>query len=253
MQVSQKSTDDLEIVNGRSAVTHAILTADSRYNKALKIHGILKHFQSVGGKRLLDIGTGSGHIAEYFARNGAIVSSVDTHDQRLTETPYEFIKVESERLPFESSKFDIVITNHVIEHVPDQKLHMAEIERVLKPGGIAYLATPSKFTILEPHYRLPFLSYFPALVASAYLKLVRGKVWDIQPLSLSRLQALCGSNLKVEYVSPRIMKQPTEYHLDMAPSLHKYFAKVPLSAWRSLAPLLPAIIVVIRKSAPSTS
>jgi SAM-dependent methyltransferase len=36
-----------------------------------------------------------------------------------------------------------------------------EVWRVLKPGGLAYLACPNRYSLVEPHYRLPFLSWFP--------------------------------------------------------------------------------------------
>lgn len=45
-------------------------------------------------------------------------------------------------LPFDSAGFDFLICNHVLEHVEDDRLAMAEIHRVLKPGGWAILMCP---------------------------------------------------------------------------------------------------------------
>jgi SAM-dependent methyltransferase len=45
-------------------------------------------------------------------------------------------------LPFASASFDFLICNHVLEHVEDDRLAMAEIHRVLKPGGWAILMCP---------------------------------------------------------------------------------------------------------------
>ena len=45
-------------------------------------------------------------------------------------------------MPFEPATFDVVIANHVLEHVDDDARALAEIHRVLKPGGIAILQTP---------------------------------------------------------------------------------------------------------------
>ena len=47
------------------------------------------------------------------------------------------------RLPYESSQFDLVILVEVIEHVPEQGALLAEISRVLKPGGRLFLTTPN--------------------------------------------------------------------------------------------------------------
>jgi SAM-dependent methyltransferase len=44
--------------------------------------------------------------------------------------------------PFRDQTFDVVICNHVLEHVPDDSVAMAEVHRVLKPGGWAMLQVP---------------------------------------------------------------------------------------------------------------
>jgi SAM-dependent methyltransferase len=53
------------------------------------------------------------------------------------------------RLPFPDNAFNIVIGNHIMEHIPDDQLAMREIHRVLQPGGIAVLQAPFSETI--PH------------------------------------------------------------------------------------------------------
>lgn len=45
-------------------------------------------------------------------------------------------------MPFENDIFDVVLCNHVLEHVEDDILAMQEIARVLKPGGFAILQVP---------------------------------------------------------------------------------------------------------------
>ena len=45
------------------------------------------------------------------------------------------------RLPFEADTFDAVVANHMLYHVPDRAQALAEMQRVLKPGGQVYLAT----------------------------------------------------------------------------------------------------------------
>lgn len=46
------------------------------------------------------------------------------------------------RLSFGDREFDLVIANHVLEHVADDRAAMKEVFRVLKPGGLAVLQTP---------------------------------------------------------------------------------------------------------------
>ena len=47
------------------------------------------------------------------------------------------------KMPFEDGSFDVVISTEVLEHVPDPAHYLAEVKRVLKPGGVFSL--PSLF------------------------------------------------------------------------------------------------------------
>ena len=51
-------------------------------------------------------------------------------------------RVDIHAIPFRGSRFDLVIANHVLEHVSDDRQALSEISRVLKPGGFAILQTP---------------------------------------------------------------------------------------------------------------
>lgn len=46
------------------------------------------------------------------------------------------------KLPYEDNKFDYILCNHVLEHIPDEQLALAQLKRVLKPDGIAFLNVP---------------------------------------------------------------------------------------------------------------
>jgi SAM-dependent methyltransferase len=56
-------------------------------------------------------------------------------------------------LPFASGAFDVVISSDVIEHIPDVEAHIAEVVRVLTPGGSYLLKTPNRLTA-SAYYRL---------------------------------------------------------------------------------------------------
>ena len=52
----------------------------------------------------------------------------------------EFVEAEAERLPFPDESFDVVISNGVIDLVPDKDAVFDEIDRVLRPGGRLQIA-----------------------------------------------------------------------------------------------------------------
>jgi SAM-dependent methyltransferase len=58
------------------------------------------------------------------------------------DAPPAMMAVDVQSMPFEGESYDAVICNHVLEHVPDDRGAMAEILRVLKPGGWAILGVP---------------------------------------------------------------------------------------------------------------
>ena len=117
-----------------------------RSQKAHMISAVLEDYlgKPLTGFQTLDIGCGNGDISRHLARYNDHYA-VDIEDLRSQDGAiFRFSLVNSERLPFEDCRFDVVISHHVIEHMVDQDLHLQEVYRVLKPGGISYLATPNK-------------------------------------------------------------------------------------------------------------
>jgi phosphatidyl-myo-inositol dimannoside synthase len=176
---------------------HAVLDLPSRDFKAIKIARLLG--LDVGGprKRLLEIGCGSGGISRWFGDAGPMrwdVEAVDVEDVRLVRDGYSFRIVSGTGLPFEDASFDVVITNHVIEHVGDesaQREHLREVRRVLREDGVAYVAVPSRWMLVEPHFKLPFLSWLPVSLAHAYVRFARkGTHYDCRPLTCPRLETM---------------------------------------------------------------
>ena len=58
------------------------------------------------------------------------------------ESPFAKVKMDIHQIPFSENIFDVVICNHVLEHVQDDIKAMSEIRRVLKPGGWAIMQVP---------------------------------------------------------------------------------------------------------------
>ena len=173
---------------------HVVEGTELRLLKAHKICRVLSNYISLEGKRLLDIGAGTGEIAQYFQSIGCHVAAVDREDSIDSEVDVAFHKVEGTRLPFEKERFDVVIYNHVIEHVgerPEQFAHLMEIARVMAQDGVLYLAVPNCWSVIEPHYGLPFLSWLPTAWASRYVRATGRHTWyDCRPFPRRELMAL---------------------------------------------------------------
>ena len=232
----------------KSEASHAILDQESRERKANKIYAALeKKIADFEECKILDIGTGAGYIAHYLGKRNNQVTSIDVVDERREKSNYKFKTVKDEKLPFKDSFFDIVISNHVVEHVPDQEAHINEIHRVLKKGGIMYLATPNKYWLTDPHYRLPFLPWLPRRASQMYLKLVKGKDWDVFPISIPSLNNIFRNRFVNNYVTVDMIKNPKTYHLDTFSTIQPIVRRIPRSVLRSINILTPTIILVSKK------
>ncbi len=237
----------------KSRYPHAAMNLESRFFKAKKIEHILQLNNKNISLKILEVGTGSGGIAHYFGTHRELaceVTSVDVVDTRNVKDGYEFKKVEGVRLPFEDNRFDVVITNHVIEHVGEMEAqyeHLTELHRVLSPGGIGYLAIPNRWMPVEPHYKLLFLSWVPRRFRSFFLNVYRGKpFYDCEPLEMYRLEQLLHNtgwqyqNVCIEATDIMLEIEKTGFGL-------KLYRSFPDLMKRILLPLMPTLIYRLRK------
>ena len=105
------------------------------------------------GERVLDLGSGAGTdslIAAQMVGPGGRVTGIDMTPQMLAKARaaaaemnaanVEFVEADAERLPFVEESFDVVISNGVIDLIPDKDAVFSEIHRVLTPGGRIQIA-----------------------------------------------------------------------------------------------------------------
>lgn len=119
---------------------------------------LFRRFEIEKGDRLLDIGCGRGEFLKGFIACGVSGYAVDQSSVAQKYCPEAELKIadiENEGIPYPDNFFDFVYSKSVIEHFHYPEKMMAEMYRVLKPGGVAITLCPS----WEHNYRIYFEDY----------------------------------------------------------------------------------------------
>lgn len=107
-----------------------------------EIDVLARHFPP--GARILEIGAGTGEQARELCRRGFVVTAVDVPTSEYgRDRVFEVLDYDGKRLPFPSASFDVVFSSNVMEHLEDLPAMLAEMRRVLKPGGYCVHAMPT--------------------------------------------------------------------------------------------------------------
>lgn len=178
------------------------------------------------GDRLLDVGCGDGtytvELADGYVRVDAVDVEPDrlnTFAERIARTPLEdrvgLHKMPAEALAFASDTFDRVTAFEVVEHLDDLEGGLAEVHRVLKPGGAFSLTTPNRWFPFETHGVLwgdrrrstltaPFLPW----VRPLHERMSDARAFTTQEMG----RLLRGAGLRVraiDYLMPPFDRRPT--------------------------------------------
>ncbi|MBM3266554.1 MAG: methyltransferase domain-containing protein [Candidatus Sericytochromatia bacterium] len=112
---------------------------------ALDVRRIASH--APRGARVLDVGCGSGDLAASLARAGFAVTGVEVApDAAEAARRRHGLDVRTGTLAaadFPAGSFDVAVVWHVLEHVPDPAGLLADVARVLRPGGVAIVQVPN--------------------------------------------------------------------------------------------------------------
>jgi SAM-dependent methyltransferase len=118
----------------------------------------LAMIRQYGGERLqgviLENGCGVGEYLQRLQERAGLAVGLDVEFERVLETRQKGLTVQlamGEALPHAAQTFDLVISNEVIEHVQDDRQAVAEMVRVLKPGGRLILFCPNRGYPFETH------------------------------------------------------------------------------------------------------
>jgi demethylmenaquinone methyltransferase / 2-methoxy-6-polyprenyl-1,4-benzoquinol methylase len=121
------------------------------------------------GDRVLDACCGTGDLAVAALQAGATVTGLDFSERMLERArrksdEIEWVRGDAEKLPFEDASFDAATVGFGVRNLADLERGLAELRRVLRPGGrVAILEITKPSGLLAPFYRLWFDGFVPLL------------------------------------------------------------------------------------------
>jgi SAM-dependent methyltransferase len=119
------------------------------------------------GATILDFGCGTGLALRELRRQGFDAYGFDVQVKKEPHTDAAdlieagIVRVSTDAaqpLPFPDGMFDVIFSYQVMEHVQDYTHSVAELARVMKPGGVSLHVFPSRYRPIEAHVGVPFSS-----------------------------------------------------------------------------------------------
>ncbi len=151
-----------------------------------RIQDLVRHGFLPGKSDILDVAAGCGQFLFRALEMGYNCYGIEPEQwkldfirekTRVMNRPQEWsarvLKAFGENLPFPDNSFDCVNSVQTLEHVQSPERVIAELVRVVKPGGGINLHCPDYRSTFEGHYKLPWLPLFPRILAKKYLALLK--------------------------------------------------------------------------------
>lgn len=190
-----------------------------RTQKFEKIISVLQDFRpETRSLNCLDIGCSSGIITSLLGNRFRMAIGMDIDQEAVqyakARTPLpqvQFLIADSMVFPFRNNSIDVIVCNHIYEHVPYADQLMDEIYRVLKEKSFCYFSAGNKYMIIEGHYGLPFLSWVPKSLAHLYLKMTgKGDFYYEEHRSLRGLKKLV-KRFRIHDYTISVIRDPEKF------------------------------------------
>lgn len=194
--------------------------------------------------RVLDVGSSGGQITAAVGNEVASITGIDPDPEAIAHAVQQYSAPgrvafevgDGEQLRFADNSFDLVLCNQVYEFVRSDEQLMAEIYRVLKPGGECLLGARNKWAIIEAQYHLPFLSWLPEGLQTPYVRLMkRGEVYHGRYRGYGELRDLV-RQFELDDYTIKILRAPKAYGFDRYAKYQMFARLLPLGWFRAFIP-----------------
>jgi len=167
--------------NSKEYANSAVL---SRWFEKYLFRAVQRYLDVQKGETILEVGCNRGSVVKRMQDRGASAYGVDINPQAVADGVAENLEVmDATDLKFPDTTFDKVYSLHTIEHIPDIKKAISEMERVIKPGGRILLTYP-----IEPGFLRGLLCFYHAVVV--YKNPLLARKIHIHSLNPKKIQKL---------------------------------------------------------------
>ena len=132
-----------------------------------------------------------------------------------------------------------------------------KLKRVLRPDGLLYLAVPNRYTLIEPHYKLPLLSWLPQTLADRWVRARGQNDWyDCNPFASRELtHFLTAANFQITDTTTEAFY--AQLRIEKADSwIGSILSRTPRSVISALKGVMPTFVMICRRddlSQPTTT
>jgi SAM-dependent methyltransferase len=162
--------------------------------------------------RFIDCGCGAGeYVLALVRRDGVDAFGLEYSADKVTQAlRHESLEDrvrqgDLEAIPFPDAHFDVAMLNEVLEHLPDERKALAEIRRVLRPGGALVVFSPNRWFPFETHGvvsrktgrmippYVPLIPYIPLAIGRRFFQYWARNYWHRELRDL-----LVGAGFRIE-------------------------------------------------------